>query len=705
MVMMTGCPVPFDDYVISSRTGNTSSEIAGSGLQSYVPAPTAGATPVWSFAADSFVGVVDWTEGGAVSGTAAGRAMNGSAMSGVFRAGTAYTAKVTLYPMTGYTFAGTTEFSHADADGALIPRFGTNGEVTLEIVFATTGADAPWNDTPEEVSANDVDLFPAIPRPADNAAPVRAFVTPEYMGTVAWTENGGGAFGVFRAGNSYTADVTLYAREGYAFKGTERISYDSVPVEPDPVYQDGTFTLTIQFSQSLDGGPWVVTPDDLGSVNLTAYIPAPVAGATPVRSFAAKGFVGIVVWKEGDPALFQVNTAYTADVTLYAAAGYTFTEETMIFYDSKPVSRTLREDGTITLTLGSFSRTGADLVLGTEPVKVASSLLDLAGYIPKPVTGGTPVRSFSASSFVGTVAWTGGDATGLFQAGTDYDAAVTLYAQAGYTFKGVTGFKYNGDSLTPDPNPPEGDRVTLAIDFDGTDPVVVTPPQPVGPNDLDLARYIPKPATGGTPVRSFAATNYVGVVTWKEGGNDVSGLFQAGKTYTAEAELYAAAGYTFTGAGKFTYSAGDLTVDPGIDAEGTTLTRTISFPATASLPTVTELDLTGKVSAPARDADPVTEFAAPQYTGTVAWKEGGAGHTGAFAGDKAYTATVTLTAAPGWTFAGIPAATAGGCFTHGGGAVSHDAGAADSTLIVTITFTKTDAAPVTLPSFPIKWDE
>ena len=45
-----------------------------------------------------------------------------------------------------------------------------------------------------------------------------------------------------------------------------------------------------------------------------------------------------------------------------------------------------------------------------------------------------------------------------------------------------------------------------------------------------------------------------------------------------------------------------------------------------------------------------------EYTGSIAWsRTGGAGHSGAFAGNTLYTATITLTARAGFTFNGVPA--------------------------------------------------
>jgi hypothetical protein len=62
---------------------------------------------------------------------------------------------------------------------------------------------------------------------------------------------------------------------------------------------------------------------------------------------------------------------------------------------------------------------------------------------------------------------------------------------------------------------------------------------------------------------------------------------------------------------------------------------------------------------------PVTYFFPPQwpqYTGNVVWTTGGVPHNGLFQEDMTYTATVTLTAASGFTITGVGA----DAFSHEG---------------------------------------
>jgi hypothetical protein len=77
---------------------------------------------------------------------------------------------------------------------------------------------------------------------------------------------------------------------------------------------------------------------------------------------------------------------------------------------------------------------------------------------------------------------------------------------------------------------------------------------------------------------------------------------------------------------------------------------------------VTDMNLTGKVTAPVRGATPVTTVSeTPQYTGTITWQTaGGTAVSGNFAAGTVYKAVVTLTAKDGFTFTGVVASG----FTH-----------------------------------------
>jgi hypothetical protein len=69
---------------------------------------------------------------------------------------------------------------------------------------------------------------------------------------------------------------------------------------------------------------------------------------------------------------------------------------------------------------------------------------------------------------------------------------------------------------------------------------------------------------------------------------------------------------------------------------------------------VTDSVLTGFFTAPVTGTTAAVSFDASQYTGAIAWTPAIPGD-GKFAGGAAYTAVITLTAKPGFTFTGVPA--------------------------------------------------
>jgi hypothetical protein len=101
------------------------------------------------------------------------------------------------------------------------------------------------------------------------------------------------------------------------------------------------------------------------------------------------------------------------------------------------------------------------------------------------------------------------------------------------------------------------------------------------------------------------------------------------------------------------------------------------------------LALTGFFAAPAKGQTPVTSFSGVQYTGAIQWKADGTNHSGPFEAITVYTAEVTLTAASGWTFAGV---TLNG-FTHTGASrVGSGSLAANGTVTLSIEFPQTATA-------------
>jgi hypothetical protein len=202
-------------------------------------------------------------------------------------------------------------------------------------------------------------------------------------------------------------------------------------------------------------------------------------------------------------------------------------------------------------------------------------------------------------------------------------------------------------------------------------------------NILDLTGKVTAPVKDTAPVTTFnETTQYTGTIVWKKADDtEVSGNFAADTEYKAVVTLAPKTGFTFTGvaANAFTYSGATSVTNTAGSG-----TITITFPATAeegANTVVNILDLTSKVTAPVKDAAPITAFSeTTQYTGTIAWKKADDTEvSGNFAAGTVYKAVVTLTAKSGFTFAGVAA----DAFTYSGAtSVTNTAGNGT----VTITF-------------------
>jgi hypothetical protein len=101
---------------------------------------------------------------------------------------------------------------------------------------------------------------------------------------------------------------------------------------------------------------------------------------------------------------------------------------------------------------------------------------------------------------------------------------------------------------------------------------------------------------------------------------------------------------------------------------------------------INDLVLTGRVTAPVKNATPVTTFSeTSQYSGTIVWQTAeGAPVSGSFTAGTVYKAVVLLSAKSGFTFTGVAA----NAFTYSGATVTNAANSGT----VTITFPATVAA-------------
>jgi hypothetical protein len=513
-----------------------------------------------------------------------------------------------------------------------------------------------------DVAIVNYDLQEYVQVPVAGAAPVRRITTRvDIEITVDWKDEASNPLDedyLFIENTVYMAQITLTAKNGFVFTARNFKYYpsDAVDTQPEDNYDTKKRVLsTITYKKTVDTKN--ISAWDL---DLTGRIPAPVGGAIPVTSFYAGTYGGTIAWEAGGAAvgLFRAGTAYTANVTLYAAAGCTLTGSVFTHLN-----------GTVNAPAG-WVNTGSTItgmrIDFPAAVDTGGGLLDdldLTSKVPKPVSEGTAVTSFYTPQYTGTVIWSPDDS--VFLNGRLYTATILLRPIAGYSFAELeAGFTHSGTQYE---GVPAGDgAVVVIIEFP-----VTTSARAAVVTDLDLTDKVPKPAAGGKPVPDFYTTQYTGYVDWTDTstGAGVSGLFADGTSYTAKISLIAASGYKLDGVwtNGFTY---DPTLVESVSYDPVSNVAAIVFkaggaagqtPGTGDLTTIFSADLTAWLPAPAAGVAPATSFDAEFYRGTVEWRQtDGETPAASFAADKSYTATVTLTPGPGYWFpAELPVTHAG----------------------------------------------
>jgi hypothetical protein len=217
-----------------------------------------------------------------------------------------------------------------------------------------------------------------------------------------------------------------------------------------------------------DGGDGVSV---IPGYDLQGYVPVPAAGAVPVKTVEGRrDLEGSAVWMDedgneldGDFNAFVLGAVYTARITLRAKEGYSFDGKMNFKYYPAGAVETQPADNAKTAVR---SLSTVIYKATASPQSLTSAEVDLTNHIPEPVTGGSPVTSFHAGTYGGTVVWKLGAAekpAGLFLGGKIYTAVVTLYPAPGWSFDGVTSVMYAGRSPLYDPDAREAE-----ITFDRT---------------------------------------------------------------------------------------------------------------------------------------------------------------------------------------------------------------------------------------------
>jgi hypothetical protein len=279
--------------------------------------------------------------------------------------------------------------------------------------------------------------------------------------------------------------------------------------------------------------PFTPAPPDTSPTSITISalegVTKPVTGATAVSTITATAqFTGTVAWA---PALepgdkFAAGKSYTATITISPKAGYTLTGVSQNFF-------TVAGAATVTNAAGSGV---VKVVFPATFITVTDIVLD--SLVTAPVRGATPDTTINATQYSGTVAWkTGNDQThsGAFAPGTVYKAVLTLTAQPGYTFTGVTAncFTYIGAASVTN----AAGSGTVTITFPPTANTGFTIGDPsvglyldggTSPLTHNGSTTITRAAGSFTFTVSIAPGNYDDEITWFLNGNVL--VQQAGQT-------------------------------------------------------------------------------------------------------------------------------------------------------------------------------
>jgi len=577
---------------------------------SHTFAPTVvGLQPITNAAITVSAPVTDQVPNTAASGTGdfSIGAVSWSPNHNPFQGNTAYTATVVLTANTGFTFAGGLTGTVTINGYSVTPMVASGGmTATLSYTFAPTVVGLqPIANAAITVTAP---VTGAIPNTVASG-------TGDFsIGAVSWSP----AHSSFQGNTAYTVTVVLTANTGFTFAGglTGTVSINGYSVTP--IVASGGMTATLSHTFA----PTVVGLQPISNAAIT--VTAPVTGAIPntVASGTGDFSIGAVSWSPIHSS-FQGNTAYTATVVLTANTGFTFAgglTGIVTINGNSVLPIVTNNGGTVTLSY-TFAPTGL-MPIANAAITVTTPVTD---QVPNTVASGT--GDFS----IGAVSWS--PAHNPFQGGTAYTATVELTANTGFTFTGglMGTVAINGQTATVANN--TGATVTLSHTFEPTD---LTPIE-------NAAITVTAPVTGAIPNTIAGGTgNFtVGAVSWSPAHNP----FQGGTAYTAMVELTANTGFTFTGGLMGTVAINGQTAMV-TNNTGATVTLSHAFPVTLLTP-ITNAEIT--VTAPVTGATPnATASGTGDFTlGAVSWSP----NRSPFRGNTAYTATVTLTANTGFTFA------------------------------------------------------
>jgi hypothetical protein len=397
---------------------------------------------------------------------------------------------------------------------------------------------------------------------------------------------------VFQAGTIYRAEIQLSAKTGYAFSDIP-FAYLPGKIHDQTIDRGNPVrTVIVTYNNSDDANITYIT-----EYNLQNYVPVPIVGEKPVWTINTRGDLTMeLAWEEEDsPGVgtfhpivdasgaftFGLSTVYRATIILKAIQpeyrffrdGYfAYTNGTAVTAVSPTDSDTdLPIDSDIDLYVRKF-----EVTYRATRTPIIINDFYLTPYITKPASGASPVMSFAASQYTGTVIWTNTETQavleGPFLPTTAYTAVATLIPASGYTIDKVGANQFTHTGAAPEDIHNGNNSGVVTIHF----PATGTFGSPTVVYDTVLTGRLAKPVSGDTPDMGITGLQYAGSVTWIP----FHSTFRYGTPYTAVLVLNAEAGYTFTGIGQNVFSHNDASGIVTNPADSGTVT--ITFPPTAS---------------------------------------------------------------------------------------------------------------------------
>jgi len=207
-------------------------------------------------------------------------------------------------------------------------------------------------------------------------------------------------------------------------------------------------------------GSFTVKGNSIIDIAAIKGVTIPAIAGVPVKTITDNAqYTGTVTWN-GNPSIFAGSTVYTATITLTPKPGSTMQGVAANFFTvagATSVSNAANS-GVVTAVFPTTATIAVSISINA-PVKDA---------IPN-TTASSNTESESNFS-ISSVSWS--PSHNPFHGGTAYTASVTLTANSGYTFYGISSSKINGQDAIVSNN--AGSSVKLSYTFPKTAPKTVT---------------------------------------------------------------------------------------------------------------------------------------------------------------------------------------------------------------------------------------